>query len=291
MSSIYQENSGGSANISGDVSSRCFPEIETETESEMQMHPTWRWIGESVCGTSHLRSGLPCQDRNRIQVTQNDILLVAIADGAGSASHSELGAEEAVATAIQILNALLDQLIPMEITEEMMREAIETAMKAAKDAIIVVAEKDEISPRELACTLILAAISPFWSAAGQIGDGAAVIQDANGEMHSLTTPDSGEYINETTFLVSPDALERMQFCFLPGGANYLAAFSDGLQMIALKMPGGLPHPPFFAPLFRFMDKMESSEEGGTQLRSLLESPRITERADDDLTLVIAARRV
>ena len=37
-----------------------------------------------------------------------------------------------------------------------------------------------------------------------------------------------------------------------GPINGVALFSDGLQMLALKIPGGTPHPPFFTPLLNFL---------------------------------------
>jgi hypothetical protein len=69
----------------------------------------------------------------------------------------------------------------------------------------------------------------------------------------------------------------------------LALFSDGLQMLALKMPPGTPHPPFFAPLMRFVAQTRDRATAEEHLRGFLQSPRIAERADDDLTLVLAVR--
>ena len=44
-------------------------------------------------------------------------------------------------------------------------------------------------------------------AAAQVGDGA-IVADAEGNVVGLTAPASGEYLNETVFLVSPGAASR-----------------------------------------------------------------------------------
>jgi hypothetical protein len=64
--------------------------------------------------------------------------------------------------------------------------------------------------------------------------------------------------------------------------------SDGLQMIALKMPSREPYPGFFAPLFDFVADTKDGDEAQEQLLSFLKSPRVKEKTDDDLTLLLAA---
>jgi hypothetical protein len=58
-------------------------------------------------------------------------------------------------------------------------------------------------------------------------------------------------------------------------------------MLALKIPEGTPHGPFFAPLFRFSGEWKEEEDAKQQLESFLRSPRVSERTDDDLTLLLA----
>ena len=57
---------------------------------------SWRVVGVSVVGTSHLDRAVPCQDAHRYQVLSGGELLVAVADGAGSAARAEAGASRAV---------------------------------------------------------------------------------------------------------------------------------------------------------------------------------------------------
>jgi len=246
----------------------------------------WHVSATSVCGSSHEKLGTPCQDASCWITHENNILLAAVADGAGSASHSEIGAQIAVQTAVETLHAepnLENRLCSDPNTfKTVLTHTLKTALKAIKKEAIT----RDIKPRELASTLIAIIATPHLIATAQIGDGAAVIQTQSGELIALTTPDSGEYINQTTFLISPNAIKTAQINLWQGSPTHIALFSDGLQMLALQMPYGKPHTPFFSPLFQFISKAGSTAQ--TQLTSFLQSPRVRERTDDDLTLLLAA---
>ena len=69
----------------------------------------------------------------------------------------------------------------------------------------------EVASRDLACTLIAVVATPELIAVAQIGDGAAVAGDSAGNAIASTIPPCGEYINETIFLISPNAVETAQF--------------------------------------------------------------------------------
>ncbi|HEV7874279.1 MAG TPA: protein phosphatase 2C domain-containing protein, partial [Enterovirga sp.] len=51
----------------------------------------WRFATARATGTSHLRAGLPCQDRLACTVLNDGTLVAAVADGAGSAPAGDLG--------------------------------------------------------------------------------------------------------------------------------------------------------------------------------------------------------
>ena len=52
----------------------------------------WRHVAASVQGASHVRSGVPCQDFSTVAAVPAGGVLLAYADGAGSARHAEVGA-------------------------------------------------------------------------------------------------------------------------------------------------------------------------------------------------------
>jgi len=255
-------------------------------EGEAPAEPLWRVVATSVRGTSHEKTGQPCQDAHEWGELPQGVLVAAVADGAGSAVLAEVGASIAARTAVEATGRSLAPCGRPD-DDEGWQRLLTDALQAARTAVEAEAAAREVKTRDLATTLILLVATPELVAVAQIGDGAVVVSDGEDKLIALTAPQSGEYINETTFLISPDALDKAQVTVGHGRVAHVAAFSDGLQMLALKMSDGTPHAPFFTPLFRFMANVTDEADAKEQLAAFLRSPRITERADDDLTLLLA----
>jgi len=247
----------------------------------------WRAIAVSVTGTSHEKGGKPCQDAHNYQILPNGVLVAAVADGAGSATHSDLGAHIAVYTAVEKIS----QLLPLPENDSDRRVLMLDVLTFARESVVIEAEAQNVPVRDLASTLILVVATHNLVLAAQIGDGAAVVRDINGNLTALTTPLSGEYANETTFLVSPNAIESAQINIWHDTPAQLAIFSDGLQRLALKIPEATPHEPFFSPLFQFVSQMQDETVAFEELKNFLKSSRVTSRTDDDLTLFLATNQV
>jgi len=243
----------------------------------------WRVVAASACGTSHERTGHPCQDAYHWQILPKGILVAAVADGAGSASLGALGADIAARVAVEVIAKQQPALYEEDnVWQSLLKEALMTA----RAVLYAEAEACEVSERELATTLILVAATSELVAAVQVGDGASVMSDTKGSITGITAPQTGEYINQTMFLTSPTALNIAQPIVWRGTISHVALFSDGLQMLALKMPEGVPHTPFFAPLFRFVAEAEKETEATLDLETFLKSPRVRNLTDDDLTLLL-----
>ncbi|NDJ23786.1 protein phosphatase 2C domain-containing protein [Nostoc sp. B(2019)] len=247
----------------------------------------WRVVAASVCGTSHLKNKQLCQDAHHWQILSDNVLVIAAADGAGSASQGKVGAMVAVETAIESIS--IKQVTRKFLTDDTnVRSLLSEAMVAAKKAVEDEAAACQKQPQDLATTLILLVATPEVVAVAQIGDGLAVAKDSMGNLLALTMPDSGEYINETTFLTSASALDTAQMRLWREDIINVGVLTDGLQMLALNMVVSEPHKPFFFPLFEFVANSEDKTVAKEQLVSFLRSERITQRTDDDLTLIIAA---
>jgi hypothetical protein len=248
---------------------------------------TWRVVGASVQGESHRRKGLTCQDAHEFRDVGGSMLVAAVADGAGSASCSEVGSALAARAAVAEAISKLHDCLPRSDNE--WRDLLNHAFHAARHDVVSQAMVLEVPAVELATTLLVAVVTPGRLAVAQIGDGAVVARRDDDSYVAVTRPMDQEYINETTFLTSPTYLEAMQYEVQSVGITGLALFTDGLQMLALKMPQGVPHVAFFAPLMHLLATATERDRAEAQLRSFLQSPRITQRADDDLTLVLAVR--
>jgi len=247
----------------------------------------WRAIGAAVRGVSHERSGTPCQDAQASRVLPGGLVLAVVADGAGSARLSDLGAQTAVLETMLALEAGLYDGLPS--TEESWQSLVAEAFSSARQAVLNMAEENNESAREYACTLAAAAVTPTWLVAGQIGDGAVIARDENGDMFAATRLQRGEYANETHFIVESDALEQAVIQAFERPVSGLAVMSDGLIRLALKMPSQEPHLPFFEPLFRFAGSVKDESDAASQLIGFLDSQRVNQRTDDDKALVLAVR--
>ncbi len=121
----------------------------------------------------------------------------------------------------------------------------------------------------------------------QIGDGAIVAKTASGPLEVLTVPGDSEYINETTFITSSDALGQVHFNIRPEAkVSGIAALTDGMQFLALQYSDNTAHEPFFTPLFDYAAGADSSD---SDLYAFLRSQQVCEKTDGDKTLAVAVR--
>lgn len=250
----------------------------------------WQVIGAAVQGVSHQKQGLPCQDALKYHCLPGGILLVALADGAGSATHADLGAQAAVQVSVDWLITRLEQGTPNECCE--WAELIWETFQSARTAIEKLGEEHDEPSRSFATTLTCLVATPGQLIVGQLGDGAVVAIGADGALKTVTTLQRGEYANETNFLTQDQVLDLVAIQVIDEQVQALAMMSDGLTRLALQRPGDAPHPPFFKPLFSFVESSALSNDGAQAREALadfLASPRVCERTDDDKTLVLALR--
>jgi serine/threonine protein phosphatase PrpC len=247
----------------------------------------WKLAATSQRGLSHELDGRPCQDAHSVAMASKETLVIVVADGAGSARFAEVGADLAVRTSTEALCRQLAAPGPKPEDACLERLLIET-VAAVRTALETEAIRRDVPLRELATTLILVIVTPEFVAAAQVGDGAAVVGDRDGKIVGLTLPQLGEYVNEAVFVISPDAMQATQISIWHGETANVAVFSDGLQMICLDMPDCTPHQGFFSPLFNLISEREEGLEVTDELAAFLNSQRVREVTDDDLTLVLAS---
>lgn len=248
----------------------------------------YRVVSATVRGSAHERSGSPCQDAHMISELPDGTVIMAVADGAGSASLGQLGATIAAQIAVSALNARLQDAFPTG--REAWRDALVSAAARAHTAIVGTAVASGLPPGDLATTLILAVVGRRGVALLQIGDGGVVADQGDGRLVAVLTPERGEYANETVFLTTSDYFDRPQTVFLSNEPAALAVFSDGVQRLGLHVVTWTPHGPFFDPLFRDVGAATDDRTSEDRLREFLASPSVRQRSDDDSTLVLLVRQ-
>jgi hypothetical protein len=248
----------------------------------------WRILAQSVAGTSHSARGAPCQDAHATEVVisaAEPALVVAVADGAGSARFAEVGAAEACRVLIAEARAELSGGTGVE---HLSRDKLVRWLLTARSEIKRLADERGVRPRELACTAILAVIGARGASFAQVGDGAIVVPDEKG-YGVVFWPAPAEYANVTDFLTDDGIEDRIVAECLPSRIDELAVFSDGLQRLALDYSSRRGHSGFFGPLFATIRDHPEPEQLVESLRGFLDSPQVNARTDDDKTLILATR--
>ena len=254
------------------------------------MSRTWTWAAASVRGTSHEVSGTPCQDAfacRVISTARGDVFVVAVSDGAGSASYSDIGSHIACDAFIGAMEAFFSVENLPEDMESVVRECFQETIGALKTK----AQADKYELRDLACTLLAAVMLPDVSLFLQQGDGAMVVSyaDAPAEYCHIFWPGKGLYANTTYFITDKDAVEKVEIARVPEPIASLAVFTDGIESLALNFSTQSAHTPFFKGMFSSLQNQTEGEQSdlSASLSSFLDSDRVNERTDDDKTLVLA----
>jgi hypothetical protein len=247
----------------------------------------WKFLCESVEGTSHLQSAGGCQDSALVRLHKSEteeVLILACADGAGSASHAAVGSKLACETIIQEVAVFFDADGRMDKIDAAL---IQSWLANVHAALQSQAQGLSISIRELASTFLFSVIGPASAAFAQIGDGAIVILE-DGHYRPVFWPQNGDYPNTTFFITEPEFKDHLQLDFLTRPVDELSMFSDGMQMLALNYNARSAHDPFFVPLFKAL-RGGNPDDLHSPMREFLNSKPINDRTDDDKTLILATR--
>lgn len=248
----------------------------------------WHVIGAAVAGTSHHRDQIPCQDAFAHRLLPTGELVIAVADGAGSASHAAAGALLLVTTAVDTAAATLANYQPL--SRQAWRVVIADAFATARAQVLAHAADQAQRARDYAATLVLLILHAEGAACGLVGDCAAVVLDEAGQLVSLCAPQRGEYANTTNFVVQPKGLAALAIALWEQPIINAALFSDGLAGLAMNIAQNQPFRPFFEPLFGFAASQAAlAEPTPAALAAFLDSARVNARTYDDKTLVLVHR--
>ena len=248
---------------------------------------SWRVVGASEVGSSHISVNRDCEDSCWAQVGATasgmPFLQLFVADGAGSALKGGVGADLAIQAAANFIEKKL--LLPEFGLNDAL--AIECVM-AVREKIYAAAEAQDMKARDFACTFLGVLSCKLGTLVLQIGDGGVVLDVGHG-LEVPVKPMSGEYANMTHFVTDEDAVNMVVTKVFSGIAQRVAVFSDGLQRLALNMADNTAHEPFFASFFNVLANatLEQDEQLHSALIRFLQSPAVNDRTDDDKTLALA----
>ncbi|RRN44058.1 hypothetical protein EHV23_11800 [Lautropia dentalis] len=270
----------------------------------------WSWASASCIGTSHSQSGQPLQDAHTCrmiypagvpgasasslhpaptQATGADDgntapwLLAIACDGAGSATHSRLGAVLTCRTLSQAVHRYFEQGSYLPPGHNLPSghnlppggaaspggmpgngpsaafghgsqpyppglpddATLHVWIERARQRIALAAARRGLQPRDFACTLLLALSNGRQTLVAHTGDGGIVAHHAQTQTwQTLSWPEHGEFAATTRFITdTPPEQTRIGRFDAPFDA--LAVFTDGIERLVLDMKTRTPHAPFF----------------------------------------------
>ena len=161
-----------------------------------------RVAGAYVTGKSHIAKNIPCQDRTYSK-TLNGTTVIALADGAGSCSKSDIGAEIATQFVAEFICSNFDKIYEKE-----EKSASKTILDGVQKCLNQKANEIKLDIKELSSTILFVVVKNNKYLAGHIGDGLIGYFDANEDAKILSYPyNEGEY---TVFTTNTHALENFR---------------------------------------------------------------------------------
>ena len=236
-------------------------------------------------GAQEGKTGQPCSDVvGVLHIAEKDMVIAALADGAGTALYGGVGAQVAVGAALAFMQALCNHDLVLNAAhyEDLLialLTSVRTAIrKHARTHHPVSAFED------FATTFLLVIATDQSFAALQVGDGFILRQDSDLSLHLCTQAPLREYVNQSHFLT--DDTLHPQMVFWPHRVDFWSLSSDGLESVAIDHALQRPHPGFWAPFQSYLQAAPSGLALCQEIKSFLASPPLSKKVKDDRSLII-----
>ncbi len=184
----------------------------------------WNVIQCAVQGRGHVKSNTPCQDKT-YSMQINDVIVIALADGAGSARLSHYGAETVTMFVCSELARRFDHYFTNDDGIAVKQQILEGLLEGLSER----AKQQNCEIKELASTLLFVAIKNEHFIIAHIGDGVIGFLRDN-KLMIASQPENGEFANTTVFTTSQNAIMTMKL--IKGDLGQIQGFvlmSDGTE--------------------------------------------------------------
>lgn len=198
----------------------------------------WVVAHASVIGNGHILTGLPCQDSCVHQTINETWGLAIVADGAGSAAHSDVGSDFVARNTAHCLKEVVERLQwtseeQLPSIQDWRREALKVT-QIVRQRLDTFAQAKAYQSKDLACTLLFVLYSPFGLLYAHIGDGRAAYSRGKNHWEALIEPFRGDEANETVFITSNIWTTEGVDLYIKSGVVYsgiraFALLSDGCE--------------------------------------------------------------
>ena len=144
--------------------------------------------GMSIVGTSHVSKNTPCQDSHRYETLDNGWLVAAVADGVGSAKHSEVASKMACDVFVETCKSLITKNTAITDTQSILAEAYRTADAKIKDYVYGL--EDLITDYDTTLSTVI--YDGKHLVYGHSGDGGIVALTYEGDYIKVTEPQKAD---------------------------------------------------------------------------------------------------
>lgn len=244
----------------------------------------------SLRGSSHEKSGMPCQDRCFSKYVKPDgYLIIAIADGVGSCALSDLGAHVAVHTSVDFLAEKLSQLPKKDFTVEQIGQLLRKMMQITYDAVEKTAEDAQQLLFSLQSTLTVAIYDGRDLYFAHAGDDGIVALNTDGCLQLATVRHKGE---EASSVYPLQSINTWQYGMFKNTAAFVLA-TDGVldSFVSTAYENNRIYYPFIQQAFSAkitsaMDTKDICYEMFTQMQE----PEFRNAVTDDLTIAVVTNQ-
>ena len=251
-------------------------------------------------GSSHAKSGVPCQDAAWTEKTEFAVT-AALCDGLGSLEYSQIAARAAACAAARLVSSRISEILAergcLFLREQELEALRRDVLAGAREAVSEEAERFGLSSSEMDCTLLLACLTldGQWVLFGQLGDGAVcAIQKNRGVLLRARENPNRATSNETATVCSPDAekwfgLQLFPFKTAGRPLDGFLLTTDGLQNEIYSRAGNvLRRAEWYANAVSALGTDECTEAIAARWDTLASDERFG--FTDDMSLIAVVRR-
>lgn len=251
-------------------------------------------------GSSHAKSGVPCQDAAWTEKTEFAVT-AALCDGLGSLEYSQIAARAAACAAARLVSSRISEILAergcLFLREQELEALRRDVLAGAREAVAEEAARSGLSASEMDCTLLLACLTLDGKRVlfGQLGDGAVcAIQKNRGVLLRARENPNRATSNETATVCSPDAekwfgLQLFQFETAGRTLDGFLLTTDGLQNEIYSRAGNvLRRAEWYANAVSALGTDECTEAIAARWDTLASDERFG--FTDDMSLIAVVRR-
>ncbi|MDP9793136.1 hypothetical protein J2S43_001648 [Catenuloplanes nepalensis] len=254
---------------------------------------TWSVLAGSSAGGAHDRAAAGSQDAHLVAEIAG-VLVIAVADGAGSRRHAAIGATLAVGMAHQEVGRLLrGRAGDSADIRGAARVGARRTVRRFHRSVTALARAAGARPADFATTLTVVLARPPWVGAFSVGDGFVVTRNGAGELTLLHAPPREAARPPGAATLMPSRFGRVRVSrrlVRIDGLTGVAAGTDGLETLLIEFAGTQPVRPAAEPFGRLFGLADDPGTDPSALTRMLAGRRVGELTDDDRTLVLAVPR-